>query len=134
MSWATNYAGSNNLHFGYPTIMNDGRNFSEWKPQAIVNDQIMKKENIQSNWEYRNYLTKNADSIMQYNQLNVAQGAKVDGQKQQESTNSPYVYDFGNSEKPMGHVSSDLKNSYLTRYQHECSRFKPSVSQYKLMK
>ena len=67
MSWATCYSGSNNIHFNFPPIMADGRNFATWQPEAVVNNRIRKNENIQSNWQYRQYLTNNAVQIMQYN-------------------------------------------------------------------
>ena len=28
MSWGTCYSGSNNIHFGFPPIMTDGRNYA----------------------------------------------------------------------------------------------------------
>ena len=69
MSWGTCYSGSNNIHFGYPPIMNDGRNYASWQPGAVINEQIRKDENITTNWQYRKYLTDNADSIIKYYQL-----------------------------------------------------------------
>ena len=68
MSWATCYSGSNNIHFNYPPIMSDGRNYSQWQPNAQANEEIKKQANINSNYKYREYLTKNADSIIKYNQ------------------------------------------------------------------
>ena len=69
MSWATCYSGNNNIHFNYPPIMSDGRNYSQWQPTAQINNEIKKDANLNSNYDYRNYLTKNADSIIKYNQL-----------------------------------------------------------------
>ena len=69
MSWGTCYSGSNNIHFGFPPIMSDGRNYSQWQPGAVINNEIKKQSNITSNWEYRKYLTENANSIIEHNQL-----------------------------------------------------------------
>ena len=69
MSWATCYSGSNNIHFNFPPIMADGRNFSSWQPDAVVNENIQKQENIHSNWGYRQYMTNNALQIMKYNNM-----------------------------------------------------------------
>ena len=69
MSWATCYSGSNNIHFGFPPIMTDGRNYSDWQPNAVVNNQIIKEAGIKSNWQYRKYLTENADSVIKLNQV-----------------------------------------------------------------
>ena len=67
MSWATCYSGSNNIHFNFPPIMADGRNFASWQPEAVVNERIQKQEHITSSWAYRQYLTNNALQIMKYN-------------------------------------------------------------------
>ena len=40
--WATCYSASNNIHFNSPPIMNDGRNFSTWQPEAVINRRIQK--------------------------------------------------------------------------------------------
>ena len=56
MSWAQCYSGSNNIHFNFPPIMSDGRNFASWQPEAVINTRIQKQENIQSSWDYRQYL------------------------------------------------------------------------------
>ena len=69
MTWGTCYSGSNNIHFDFPPIMTDGRNYATWQPGAVINQQIKKQANIKSNWQYRKYLTDNADSIIKYNQL-----------------------------------------------------------------
>jgi len=67
MSWATCYSGSNNIHFNFPPIMADGRNFASWQPEAVVNDRIRQQENITTSWQYRQYLTNNASEIMKMN-------------------------------------------------------------------
>ena len=64
MSWGTCYSGSNNIHFDYPPIMNDGRNFATWVPANEVSENIRTKENIQNNNDYRQYLVNNADNII----------------------------------------------------------------------
>ena len=64
MSWGTCYSGSNNIHFNFPPIMMDGRNFSSWQAEAIINERIQKKENINTNWDYRKFLTQNGVEIM----------------------------------------------------------------------
>ena len=32
MSWGTCYGASNNIHFDFPPLMSDGRNFATWVP------------------------------------------------------------------------------------------------------
>ena len=54
----------NNIHFDSPAIMADGRTYSNWLPCAAINENIRKRENINTNWDYRNYLQSNANSII----------------------------------------------------------------------
>ena len=54
----------NNIHTDSPAIMADGRTYSNWQPCAVINENIRKRENINTNWDYRNYLQSNANSIM----------------------------------------------------------------------
>ncbi len=61
----------NNIHFNSPALMADGRNYANWQPTAVLNDQIRARENIKTNWDYRAYLQKNANSIMEFDK-NVA--------------------------------------------------------------
>ena len=55
MSWGTCYSGSNNIHFDYPPIMMDGRNFADWQPGAVINERIRQDAHIKSNADYSNH-------------------------------------------------------------------------------
>jgi len=57
----------NNIHSNFPANMEDGRVYTNWQPTAVINEQLRRKENIQTNWNYRAYLQSNAMSIMEYN-------------------------------------------------------------------
>lgn len=133
MSWATCYSGSNNTHFNFPPIMADGRNYSSWQPEAVVNQRIQKSENIKTNWEYRRFLQKNAAQIMKYNNTEACYETGLDPYSQNGNTpsdNVPYkfssVYD---TRKPgYGYSNSDLKNPYLTKEQLNARLVSPSIS------
>ena len=56
----------NNIHLNSPALMSDGRNYANWQPTAVLNDQIRSREHIKTNWDYRAYLQKNALSIMEF--------------------------------------------------------------------
>ena len=137
MSWATCYSGSNNIHFGFPPIMSDGRNYSQWQPGAVVNNQIQKESKINSNWEYRKYLTENANSLIEYNQLLACDecgGCPYYGTSKQKSTNTPFLYDsVADRSQPYGYETSDLKNIYLSRANLESRMVSPSISQDQLL-
>jgi len=133
MSWGVCYSGSNNTNFNFPPIMNDGRNYSSWQPEAAVNERIQQKEGIQSNWNYRQYLQNNASQIMNYNtnescyELGLDPHVKTD---RTPSDNVPYKFKgvFDTSKPGYGYNNSDLKNPYLTREQLNARLISPSIN------
>lgn len=118
MSWGTCYAGSNNIHYNFPSMMSDGRNYTVLEPQVVIDKQIQNEENIKSNFEYRKYLQSNALNIMKHNQLNSCGDCGIcpynisnfDILKQ------PFFYsNIVSNNSPFGYENSDLKNEYLSR-------------------
>ena len=69
MSWGQCFNASNNIHFDFPPIMADGRNYASWQPEAVINQRIQKQEDIKTNWQYRQYMTNNGIQIMNYNTM-----------------------------------------------------------------
>jgi len=133
MSWATCYSGSNNIHFNFPPIMADGRNFASWQPDAVINQRIQKQEQIKSNWQYRQYLQKNGNQIMNYNNLEACYDLGLDPHVQTgrtPSNNVPYAFKsaFDTTTPGFGYCNSDLKNPYLTREQLNSRMVSPSIN------
>ena len=133
MSWATCYSGSNNIHFNFPPIMNDGRNYASWQPDAVVNERIQKQEKINNNWSYRQYLQKNGLKIMQYNNAEACYDLGLDAAVQSGTTpsnNVPYKFQstFDTSKPGFGYYNSDLKNPYLTKEQLNARLVSPSIN------
>ncbi len=91
----------NNIHSDFPANMADGRVYANWEPTAVINEQLRKRENIQTNWEYRAYLQKNANTIREYNQTEACL-----------QSGCPYTY----ARQPVYH-ETDMKHCYLTRQQ-----------------
>jgi hypothetical protein len=59
---------TNNKYPSFPPLMSDGRAIiGSWQPESVENTNIIEKNNIKSNWEYRRYLTNNSKEIMEYN-------------------------------------------------------------------
>ena len=141
MSWGTCYAGSNNIHSDFPPIMHDGRNYADWQPGSVINDNLRKEANIKSNWEYRRYLSNNADSIIKFNQLSacgdccantaqygVGQPAGTNG------NNTPYLYkSCSDTTMKYGYETSDLKNLYLNDSSLQARMVTPVFSQSQLL-
>lgn len=137
MSWATCYtckSGSNNIHFDYPPLMSDGRNYTNWTPMAKLNEEHFKKSGIKSNFEYRQHLVRNAESIMKQNMLDTCDNCGVcyyGVPLQKESTKEgKYLYkSCKDATRPYGYESSDLKNMYLSRQALQSELYAPLMSQ-----
>lgn len=133
MSWGQCYSGSNNIHFDFPPIMTDGRNFSSWQPESVINKNIQRGENISSNWEYRKYMQSNGLNIMKYNYLSSSSELGLNPNNNINaisSLNVPYLYKhtFDNSTPSYGYSNSDLKNIYLSRQQLNSRIISPTIN------
>ena len=144
MSWATSTIGTNNLYSDFPPIMHDGRNYADWQPGSVINDNIRKDAKISNNWDYRQYLTKNADTIIRLNQLNACGEIKqptpvvekTDGNKTLSQTPATNWYTFGTNQDDAKPVfeQSDLKNIYLSDISLQSRMTTPVITQYELIK
>lgn len=133
MSWGTCYSGSNNIHFNFPPIMADGRNYASWQPEAVVNRRIQKAENIHSNWKYRKYMTHNGLEIMKYNTMQSCYELGLPTHVQSDKTpssNVPHRYEsvFDTSVPGYGYCNSDLKTPYLSREQLQARMFSATIA------
>jgi len=131
MSWGTCYSSSNNIHFDFPPLMSDGRNYTNWEQPARVNEAIIKSNNIVSNQDYRSYLTQNASQLMATNAVNACdQCGSYKFKYQSEDSNGKYLYkSCVDSTQPYGYETSDLKNSYLSRQALQSRMVAPIMSQ-----
>ena len=131
--------GANNKYPEFPPLMSDGRAVTAcWQPESTINESIKESNNIKSNWQYRNYMTKNANTIMEYNMkescndvgyykrpidLNSINSNLV------EPMSNPHLYSSLNDEtKQLGQTESDLKAYYLSREELNARRIAPSIN------
>lgn len=133
MSWQSCYNSSNNIHFNFPPIMADGRNYASWQPDAVINQRIQKKEGITNNWSYRQYLQHNGQQIMSYNNEEACYELGLDPHVQSgktPSSNVPYTFrsTFDTSTPGFGYCNSNLKNPYLTSEQLNARLVAPSIN------
>jgi hypothetical protein len=133
MSWGQCYSGSNNIHFDFPPIMMDGRNFSSWQPEAVINNNIQQSESITSNWEYRKYMQSNGLNIMKYNSLSASSELGVTPHSTTNTTSSlnvPFLYknNFDTRAPSYGYSNSDLKTPYLSSQQLNSRMISPSIN------
>tara|TARA_B100000945_G_scaffold299781_1_gene280750 strand:+ start:226 stop:648 length:423 start_codon:yes stop_codon:yes gene_type:complete len=137
MSWGTCYSGSNNIHFDYPAIMSDGRLFTLRDPACIRNTMIKKSAGISNNYQYRQYLIKNADNIMKSNTEKTTDQCCFSKNiiHNKKPTNNKYIYQScSDSNQPYGYETSDLKNVYLTRRELQSQLVSPILTQEELLK
>lgn len=110
---------SNNLYDNFPPLMTDGRTvIAGSQPDAIANEQLIKENNIQTNWEYRRYLQTNAKEIMKKNCMSMCNDVGYVCRYENEPVgNTPQMFRNMNERGTdmAGYSDSDLKRMYLTR-------------------
>jgi hypothetical protein len=137
-TWARNYSSSHNVYFDFPPLMSDGRNFAGWQPGNAVNAALRQNENIKSNWDYRRYLTVNADKIMQINQIDAVNayghGSFEVNPIEQEQRNTPFMYSsVMDKREPFGYTTSDMKELYLSRNELQSRMLAPEITQEQIL-
>jgi hypothetical protein len=137
---------TNNKYPEFPPLMSDGRAVtSSWQPESTINASIKQANGIQSNWEYRQYLTQNAKEIMKYNFLESSTDVgyfkrPIDLPNIQSDVVSglngiPYKFNsVADRAQPFSYSSSDLKDMYLSREILASRQVAPVITQDQLYK
>lgn len=132
---------TNNIYTEFPPLMMDGRTItSSYNPNAVITESICREENIHSNWEYRKFMTQNADKIRRFNYLDslndmgytktpisILTGTATQGS----AVDVPYLYknQFDTFKHPRDlFPESDLKNLYLSREELNSRKIAPVVT------
>ena len=131
--WEQCYHANNNHHNNYPAIMNDGRLWAQWQPDAQVNEQIQQKEGIRTNWNYRQYLQSNGKQIINYNTQEACYTLGLDPHVTTGKTptnNVPHTFKgtFDSRKPSIGNNDSDLKSHYLSREQLNARLVAPTIN------
>lgn len=138
---------TNNQYTDFPPLMADGRALiASWQSQTLINDNLLKENNIQSNWEYRRYLSQNAEAIMRQNFIEAANDmgyyermnrdmqsnySPIGDQSRFSTYNSPSMVSSAQSAIVN---NSDLKELYLSREELEKKRELPFITQDELLR
>jgi len=126
---------TNNRFPNFPPIMADGRAvISSWQPEAVINDRIIKDNDIKSNWQYRRFISKNANAILA-NNMNQAcndTGYSV-SQLNTIQQKTPYLYKSIDDTTTNVFGNSDLKELYLSRERLDARKIAPSMTQAELI-
>lgn len=67
------YKTSNNKHFKCPPMVSDGRHFTDYRPNCHINNLLRVNNNISNSYEYRMFLTNNANNLMDLNRTYACQ-------------------------------------------------------------
>jgi hypothetical protein len=133
---------TNNKYPAFPPLMSDGRSLiSSYQSNEMINDKILKNSGLTSNWKYREYLTKNAKEIIQYNFTEACNDAGYYSRIVEPSPGvtenlykPPYLYsNYMDSNPVLGVDSSDLKQTYLSREQLNSRKIAPAITQEQLL-
>lgn len=140
---------TNNVYSGFPPIMSDGRALiGAWQPESLENDALIKDAGIKSNWDYRQYLQKNAETVVRRNFIESANdfGYYERGPYEKHisgnfvpsvanASTAPAIYtSVSQPEHSYGYSVSDLKQSYLSRDELNAKRQPMSITQEELLK
>ena len=143
MSWGTCYkdSGCNNIDFSSPPMVSDGRFFTAYDSNEATEQKIKQAQGIQSNWEYREFLQRNASNIMNYENTEcyLNQGLIPSVNPSSHSTtnktsvsgsNTPFLYNSTSDSRqpPHGYCDSQLKNMYLSRNELNSRLIAPSIN------
>ncbi len=126
---------TNNRYDGFPPLMNDGRSIiASARSETLLHNSLLKQSGETNNAKYRDYMVKNAMSIMENDFRNASNDIGyyerfIDQiSSNQPSTGAPYTFtSIMDGTRPLGHSSSDLKSLYLSREQLEARRVAPHV-------
>ena len=114
--------GTNNIYQNIPSRMTDSRSLiAAHQPEAVLNENLIKQNNIRSNWEYRKFLTENSQQIAQDNFREACNDSGYfqrftpdERGFQKETHNIPSQTVYKNPETVL-QEQSDLKQLYLSR-------------------
>jgi len=132
---------TNNKYPDFPPLMSDGRSVTAaWQPEASINADLIDRNNIKSNWQYRKFLTENSKEIMEYNFRESSSDVgyymrPIDIPSIQSNTISgnvitPYLFSsVTDKTRPEGYSTSDMKELYLSREQLEARKIAPAIPQ-----
>ena len=131
MSWGTCYNASNNIHNDFPALMSSGNLYTDYNSACKTNNQIKEKNGMKSNYQYRQWLIKNAESVMKSNSIAACNqcGACMNSFTSRPESEKYLFKSCNDNTQPFGYETSDLKNLYLSREQLQNRLTAPIMTQ-----
>jgi hypothetical protein len=117
---------------------------AKWHIEGAKDRSLAQQNSIRSNWDYRKYITKNADELIKQSFKEAAQQIGY-YERQEINVNSynpesfrvqgpPFRYNsYIQNDKTFGYSDSDLKRDYLAREQLHSRMVIPSMTKEQLM-
>lgn len=125
---------TNNRYDGFPPLMNDGRSImAAARSETLMHNSLLKESGETNNAKYREYMIKNAKSIMENDFRNASNDVGyteryVEQISASKPFGTPYMFkSVMDNSRPLGYSASDLKDLYLSREQLEARRVAPHV-------
>ena len=109
---------------GAHTDVHPFASYATWTTGGVLNKNLRQEANIHSNISYRKYMTREADTIISYNQQLACNqlGVCPDERGRATTDNHPYLYRSPASlAEPPGYETSDLKEQYLQKYRRDAA-------------
>ena len=98
---------------------------------SLTNTKIRVDAEILTNWQYRQYMQKNANDIMKYNTMLTIYDSGNNPYtllNTKPTQNTPYLYNSLHQEHGSSHFrNSDLKQNYMTKEQIKARMISPSI-------
>ena len=125
----------NNYYTIEPTQNVNGISYNLWQPEGLNNKKIIADAGITSNWNYRQYIQKNANDIMKFNTMQSIQASgnnpyTILNTKPHENTPHLYSSLHDTNNPPNGFRDTDLKQEFLNKQQLKARMISPSISTY----
>ncbi len=98
-------------------------------PLQERNRDIIKNNNINTNWDYRHYLMNNANSIMTHNKYNSCLNTGISNDIDYKKTGgNPYMFTSTlDDSRPFGYQTSDLKETFIYKRHGEMLKTAPKI-------
>jgi hypothetical protein len=122
----------NNYYTIVPNKEFQTTSYSLWQPDSITNQKILLDTGIKSNWQYRQYMQKNANQIMKYNTMEsiyTSGNNPYTNMDNQTLNTSPQLFtSLHDTSIPMyGINNSDLKQDYITNEKMKSRMIAPNI-------
>ena len=124
---------NNNYYTIEPTQELQGTAYNLWQPDGSTNRKILVDTGISSNWQYRQYMQKNANEIMKFNtmqSINTSGNNPYTILNTNTVENTPYLYNsVHDTSNPLyGFRNTDLKQDYRSKEMLNARMVSPVIS------